>query len=943
VDGRPEKMVVKHSSIIAFAAAVAALVMALPTPSPAQYYFGKNKVQYTVFDWQVLTTEHFKIYFYKEESDLAEIAAKSAEDAYDILAAKFNHEIYSKVPLIIYSNPNHFVQTNVTWTLLPENVAGFTEFIKGRVVVPFGGSYHDFDRVIRHELVHVFTIGKLSRAGREYGRIGATYPPLWFIEGLAEHWSRPWDSEADLIVRDMVINGTLPSIADLWTVEGSYFMYKLGQSICEFITDVYGEDKLMRLFDNWPIGGDFDDILEFTLGKNLKSLSEQWEYYLKKKYFPEIAGLDLPDKKATRLTKRQFAVRPVPVTITNKRGEPEQWVIYKANKAGYSGIYMIPAADDDNRVITLLKGEHSSRFESLHLLTSGVDQYDSRLLVFSSKSKEKDVLYLYDLRTRSIVRRYGFADLVAMTSPRFSPDGKQVVFSGHRFSGYCDIYLLDLESAELTRVTDDVYYDVDPCFGHDGRSIIFASDRGEEGPDGYLSLFRYRLDERRLERMTYGRYHDRGPAESPDGFRVIFSSDRGDKSAFNIFSLDHDGNIAQMTHYITGAYDPRFGERPDEIFFSAYQGRAFHVFKTTVDESTPVRASEEPRAEGKWFPGRIGAEAKASAVKYETDYSLDIAQSAVAYDEVYGTLGGIQAAISDVLGNNTFIFLLSNTARDKDEFLSSFNVAITYLRRTGRFNWGMGGFHLYDQYYNKLDGYYFERLAGGVFFSSYPISKFDRIESSVFVRYSNKDIDFRERSREAVPATHTVSLVTDNTLWESTGPLEGRRINLTAGWTYDFIKGRNFNRLAFADVRHYLRLGYLSCFASRFFAFSSAGVEPQRMYLGGSWSFRGFDRRYFYNRNILFNSEELRFPLINDLLITFPLGDIHLRGIRGAIFHDLGTAWDDDWRGWKGSFGVSVRIALGYLVVFRFDLARTHDFRYISDDTKTEFFFGWNF
>ena len=32
----------------------------------AQFYFGKNKVQYTRFDWQVMTTDHFRLYFYTD-------------------------------------------------------------------------------------------------------------------------------------------------------------------------------------------------------------------------------------------------------------------------------------------------------------------------------------------------------------------------------------------------------------------------------------------------------------------------------------------------------------------------------------------------------------------------------------------------------------------------------------------------------------------------------------------------------------------------------------------------------------------------------------------------------------------------------------------------------------------------------------------------------------
>jgi hypothetical protein len=933
----------KRFCSIATTAAVFLFLFASAASVSAQYYFGKNKVQYTDFDWQVMTTDHFRIYFYSDEEELAEIAARSAEDSYRIMAARFNHEVYAKIPLIIYSNPNHFVQTNVTWSLLPESVGGFTEFVKGRVVVPFNGSYYHFDRIIRHELVHVFTIAKISRTGREYGGPSAVYPPLWFVEGLAEFWSRDWDSEADLIVRDMIINGTLPSIKDLWTVHGSYFMYKLGQSICRFISDNYGEDKLTRMFDNWYIGRSFEKIIHYTLGEDLESLSEKWSYSLKKQYFPEIAELDLPDKKATRLTKRQFAVSPVPVTIKNKAGENEPWVIYKANKVGYSAIYMMPADGNSKKAVTLLKGERSSRFESLHLLTSGVDQYDGRLLAFSSKSKEKDVLYIYDLGDRSVTSRYEFDHLVAIASPRFSPDGTKVVFSGSRMSGYADIYLLDLSDGSLKRLTDDIYQDIDPCFGHDGQSILFSSDRGEDGYEGYLSIYRMWLDDGSSQRLTCGPYHDRGPAESPDGSNLIFSSDRGGETAFNIFNLDTDGNLLQVTRYVTGAFSPRFGSEPGEIYFSAWQNRGFHVFKSTLAEAAPIMADEDHPNEGRWFPGRIGSQAISSKVKYETDYSLDIAQSSVAYDEVYGTLGGIQAAMSDVLGNNTFIFLVSNTARDKDDFLTSFNIAVTYLRRTKRLNWGLGAFHLYDQYYNKHDGYYFERQIGGVVSASYPFSKFDRIESAVFARYSDKNIDFRFRNRIAFPATHTISFVTDNTLWEPTGPLEGRRLNLTVGWTYDFNTAQNFNRLASADFRHYYRLGYLSAIASRFFAFTSAGVEPQRIYLGGSWSFRGFGRRHFYNRNILFNSEELRFPLIDDLLVAFPLGNIRFRGIRGALFHDLGTAWDDDWEGWRGSFGASVRIALGYLVVLRFDVSRTHDFRTISNNTRTDFFFGWNF
>ncbi|MFH2035894.1 MAG: hypothetical protein ABIJ45_05770, partial [Candidatus Zixiibacteriota bacterium] len=83
----------------------------LPSIVSAQFYFGKNKVQYSKFDWHEVETEHFRIFFYAEEEELSQMAARIAEDGYDDLKLKFKHEVYKKIPLIIYSSPNHFTQT----------------------------------------------------------------------------------------------------------------------------------------------------------------------------------------------------------------------------------------------------------------------------------------------------------------------------------------------------------------------------------------------------------------------------------------------------------------------------------------------------------------------------------------------------------------------------------------------------------------------------------------------------------------------------------------------------------------------------------------------------------------------------------------------------------------------------------------------------------------
>ena len=57
--------------------------------------------------------------------------------------------------------------------------------------------------------------------------------------------------------------------------------------------------------------------------------------------------------------------------------------------------------------------------------------------------------------------------------PSFSPDGTHLVFMGHAGSDY-DIYTVELESGETTKLTDAPGSDGWPVWSPDGNSIAFA-------------------------------------------------------------------------------------------------------------------------------------------------------------------------------------------------------------------------------------------------------------------------------------------------------------------------------------------------------------------------------------------------------------------------------------------------------------------------------------
>ena len=146
-------------------AAAAALVIALPGGAAAQY-FGQNKVQYKQFDFQVLKTEHFDIYFYPTEREGIDIAARMAERWHARLERLFEHQLRGRQPLVLYASHPDFEQTNAIQGELGEGTGGVTEPLRRRIVLPLGGPLADTDHVIGHELVHAFQFDITTRPER---------------------------------------------------------------------------------------------------------------------------------------------------------------------------------------------------------------------------------------------------------------------------------------------------------------------------------------------------------------------------------------------------------------------------------------------------------------------------------------------------------------------------------------------------------------------------------------------------------------------------------------------------------------------------------------------------------------------------------------------------------------------------------------------------------
>ena len=81
--------------ILAFAA-VMMVAWGPGTQSAEAQYFGRNQVQYKTFDFDILETEHFDIFFYPEEAEAAKEAGIMAERWYSRISRLLNHKLRAR-------------------------------------------------------------------------------------------------------------------------------------------------------------------------------------------------------------------------------------------------------------------------------------------------------------------------------------------------------------------------------------------------------------------------------------------------------------------------------------------------------------------------------------------------------------------------------------------------------------------------------------------------------------------------------------------------------------------------------------------------------------------------------------------------------------------------------------------------------------------------------
>ncbi len=620
---------------------------------------------------------------------------------------------------------------------------------------------------------------------------------------------------------------------------------------------------------------------------------------------------------------------------------------------------------------------------------------DGNSIVFTGVKDGKSDLYLLDLTTDKL--RQLTDDYYEDQEPAISPDGKHIVFASDRPSadardpkdiidlefGTYNIYMLDLETGAIDGITSDSTRKRNPVWSPDGSKICFVANY-----NGIDNLYILDLDTRQPFPITNVLTNVATPTWSPKGNEIAFSSFH--KGGFDIYLLKNIKPVADSpdsllkTAFAAGRMDdslPRLVNESIEHDSSTTadssnfaegsnyddEDLADYVFKSDDFQrrrperrpdtlSTLVNPGQEDTLYAKTKDGEYPIN------PYKPKFSLDLVTGGFSYDTFFGLRGQSYLLVSDYLGNHQFYL-----ATDVVNAIDQTNFQFFYLNNARRINWRLGVFHSKNYYIDPLNRLFYDRFYGGVASASYPFSIFTRLQLDISHLYiDRKYFDPPYDDSKNRITTAEFSWVTDNILWGITGPVNGKRYKVSAERTLNLNDNAIDYWAVTFDMRKYFHFAKRYGLAVRASGGVSEGNNPKQFFLGGTsnWigsarpelAIYGVENLYFskvvtplrgYNYYEIQGTKygmaniEFRFPFIDYFVVKFPL-PLVLTQMRGAIFLDVGAAWNENvlfkggtseggghLTGIKSGFGYGARVNLGFMVL-KFDQAWKTDMAQVS-------------
>ena len=552
--------------------------IAIVNLSDAQFYngsqltFGKNRVQHQNFNWQYLRAEQYDVYYYPTGRELAQYVFYKTPEIITEIEHLLNYTSKKKLQIIVYNTQSDYRESNFAYDYDDfYNQGGVTNIYGTKIYVYFDGNRAHFDKMIRAGVMNVYAHWMVQGAtiGSNISYDYLMNVPSWFFSGLSSYYGEEWSYDVENHVKNGILTGKYYRIEELSPVDATY----AGHSFWKYLVDIYGESVISKVLYYTRAGKNMQTGLYRATNVSARALLEQWYRYYTVMFHSDLskampAGEEVLNKPNPKRDYLNFCFSPDGekyAYVTNEAGQVKVWLKSQGKKKPKC-ILTKYAKTEDNPDLSfpLLACHPSGEILGLTLESKG----DCFYIPYSLEDKKWEKKFLIDVEK--------------ITSWCFSPDGRNILFSGFK-NGRSDIFVYSIAARSFQNITNDFYDDYNPVYLNPDR-IVFASNRpvdtillGDDfmkaSKNRKYDLFQYDLKSKdsSLLRITNTHFSDEFDIQKVDNQKFLYLSDEG--GVVNRYEAVVDSSISRIdtaVHYVHFAKSNTLTDRAYNIVEHAY-------------------------------------------------------------------------------------------------------------------------------------------------------------------------------------------------------------------------------------------------------------------------------------------------------------------------------------------------------------------------------------
>ena len=550
-----------------------------------QMNFGKNRVQYSEFEWYYYRYPKYDVYFYQQGKDLAQYVCDRGDKIIPEMEKFFGKTLQRRIIFIVFNRLSEFRQSNIGLMTGENetNTGGVTKIIDNKVFLYYEGDHLKLDKQIRQAVADMLLQSTFSGSGLKSKVQYSSQQtlPEWFTKGLTFYVANEWTPETEDILRDGFLSGKYKKIS--W-LEGDDAMYA-GYSLWYYINKVYGKDAVPSIIYLTSISRNVNNAVSHIIDSPFRDLNKEWKDYYIKKFTAGESRQELPDTLPVVNRPSKNAVYLRPMTSPDKK-----YTVYHTNKLGKYKLYI--KDNQTGKTSCFLTKEHKIQQITDYQFPVGAWHPNGKVWCFSVDEQGHIFLYQYNAESGEINKKM-LPKFDKVYSINYSDNGLNLVMSV-QISGCTDIVVFNIGSGAFERITQDLADDKDPQFIENSTKIIFSSNRKSdtltvEKPGAHketqkcydIFVYDYQHKDPVLKRVTNTPYENETSPKEIAHNRYMYLSDKN--GIINRYASEYDSTIIAIDTTVHYAYQNKMRPVTDfnrNILFLNYDKKT-----STVDEA----------------------------------------------------------------------------------------------------------------------------------------------------------------------------------------------------------------------------------------------------------------------------------------------------------------------------------------------------------------------